>query len=123
MILLLDTHAFLWWRMNDPRVETVRRSIAAAQTVFVSSASAWEAAIKQALGKLRLEDAFAAMVHGSGFTQLAVTFAHAERLSKLPRHHRDPFDRMLIAQAQTERAMLVTHDPQFERYDVPLLRL
>ena len=110
MILLLDTHAFLWWRMNDPRVETVRRSIAAAQTVFVSSASAWEAAIKQALGKLRLEDAFAAMVHGRGFTQL-------------PRHHRDPFDRMLIAQAQTERAMLVTHDPQFERYDVPLLRL
>jgi PIN domain nuclease of toxin-antitoxin system len=118
VILLLDTHAFLWWRLNDRRVETVRRSITTAQSVLVSSASAWEAAIKQTLGKLRLEDSFESMVSGSGFTQLAVTFAHADRFSKLPPHHRDPFDRMLIAQARIEGLALVSADRLFDEYRI-----
>jgi PIN domain nuclease of toxin-antitoxin system len=121
--LLLDTHAFLWWRLNDPRIESIRRPVATAQSVLVSSASAWEAAIKQRLGKLRLEAPFERMVSASGFTGLVVTFSHAERLLTLPSHHRDPFDRMLIAQALVEGATIVTNDPQFERYDVSVLRV
>ena len=123
MTLLLDTHAFLWWRVNDPRVDTLRESVARAHTVFVSSASAWEAAIKQSLGKLRLDESFAGMVEQSGFSGLAITFAHTARLLTLPPHHRDPFDRMLIAQALVEGATIVTHDPLFERYDLPLLKI
>jgi PIN domain nuclease of toxin-antitoxin system len=123
VILLLDTHVFLWWRVADRRVEPARRSIVAARSVLISSASAWEAAVKQSLGKLRVDDSFDRMVAASGFSALAITFAHAERLTSLPPHHRDPFDRMLVAQALVEGATLVTHDPQFERYDVPLLRI
>lgn len=123
MTLLLDTHVFLWWRLNDPRLQAVRRTVATAPSVLVSSASAWEVSIKEALGKLRLADSFESMVSDSGFTGLVVTFAHAQRLSTLPRHHRDPFDRMLVAQALVEGATIVTHDPQFEHYEVPILRV
>lgn len=123
MRLLLDTHVFLWWRLNDPRITNIRTSVSAAESILVSSASAWEAAIKQKLGKLRLEEPFERMVGASGFTELAITFLHAARYLTLPPHHRDPFDRMLIAQALVEGATLVTHDPQFEKYDVPLLRV
>lgn len=119
--LLLDTHVFLWWRTNDSRLARVRRSIATAQTVLVSAASAWEAAIKQGTGKLRLDDPFEWMVHDSGFAGLPVTCAHAAHLEALPRHHGDPFDRMLIAQATVEGATIVTHDPRFKPYDVPII--
>jgi PIN domain nuclease of toxin-antitoxin system len=121
--LLLDTHVFLWWRLNDPRIAGIRTSVSAAASILVSSASAWEAAIKQKLGKLRLEEPFEPMVGASGFTELTVTFVHTARYLTLPPHHRDPFDRMLIAQALVEGATIVTHDPQFERYDVPVLRV
>lgn len=121
MTLLLDTHVFLWWRTNDPRVAAVRRSISTARTVLVSAASAWEAAIKQAAGKLRLDDPFEWMVDDSGFSGLPVTLSHAARIVTLPAHHRDPFDRMLIAQATSEGATIVTHDPLFQPYDVPII--
>ena len=120
--LLLDTHVFLWWRAASPHVPAaVRDAIAEADAVFVSAASAWEAAIKQALGRLRLPDRFAAGVEESGFQQLAVTFDHAERAGALPPHHRDPFDRILVAQALEERLMLVTHDKRFEPYGTDIL--
>ena len=80
--------------------------------MYVSAASAWEAAIKLALGRLRLQDPFASLVEGSGFQELPITFSHAEQLLALPRHHADPFDRMLVAQAQVESLTLVTHDDQ-----------
>jgi PIN domain nuclease of toxin-antitoxin system len=122
--LLLDTHVVLWWRMDSPRLKrAVRQRIAAAEVVWVSAASGWEVAIKRALGKLHIDDPFEAMVHASDFDELPVTLAHAERLGDLPPHHADPFDRMLIAQAQAERATVVTHDPQFGRYDVAILRV
>lgn len=124
MKLLLDTHVVLWWRVDSPRLKrSVRQRIASAEVVWVSAASGWEVAIKRALGTLHLDDPFEAMVQASEFDELPVTLAHAERLTDLPLHHADPFDRMLIAQAQTERATVVTHDPQFGRYDVSILRV
>jgi PIN domain nuclease of toxin-antitoxin system len=120
--LLLDTHVVLWWRLDSSRLRRpVRQRIATADVVWVSAASGWEAAIKQGLGKLRLADPFAWMVEDSEFDELPVTLRHAEHLVSLPPHHSDPFDRMLIAQAMVEGATVVTHDPQFERYDVSVV--
>ena len=120
--LLLDTHVFLWWRTDDKRLkQAARKSIAEAPRVYVSAASAWEAAIKAALGRLTLPAPFHEGVSASGFDELPITIAHAEAAGALPPHHADPFDRMLIAQASLERLILVTHDPAFEPYDVKLL--
>jgi len=120
--LLLDTHVFLWWRADSARLKRdLRRAIATADLVWISAASAWEVAIKQRLGKLRIGESFASMVEDSEFDGLPITLGHAERAGLLPDHHADPFDRMLIAQALVEGATLVTHDRQFGRYDVPIL--
>jgi PIN domain nuclease of toxin-antitoxin system len=120
--LLLDTHVVLWWRLDSPRLKpAVRRAIGGAEIAWVSAASGWEVAIKQALGKLRIRDSFGGMVRDSDFLELPVTLAHAEHLAGLPDHHTDPFDRMLIAQATAEGATIVTHDRQFERYEVPVI--
>jgi PIN domain nuclease of toxin-antitoxin system len=120
--LLLDTQVFLWWRMDDPRLAAaVRAAVAEAELVFVSVASAWEAAIKMALGRLRLPDRFESGVVDSGFERLFISFAHAERAGGLPVHHSDPFDRMLVAQAQAEGLTLVTHDRRLAPYDVDVL--
>jgi PIN domain nuclease of toxin-antitoxin system len=120
--LLLDTHAFLWWRLNDRRLKSeARRAIATSEQVRVSAASAWEVAIKAALGRLHLADPFATLVERSGFDPLPITFAHAARVATLPNHHADPFDRMLVAQAQDEGLAIVTHDRAFEPYAVPVV--
>lgn len=120
--LLLDTHVFLWWRGEPSRLASqVRSRIATAEIVFVSAASAWEAAIKVSLGRLELPDTIEAGVLASGFEKLLITFSHAERAAGLPLHHRDPFDRMLIAQAQTEGLTLVSRDRLLEPYDVEML--
>jgi PIN domain nuclease of toxin-antitoxin system len=122
--LLLDTHIVLWWRLDSRRLRRpVREHIATADVVWVSAASGWEVAIKQGLGKLSLADSFLWMVEDSDFDELPVTLRHAERVAALPLHHTDPFDRMLVAQAAVEGATIVTHDPQFERYDVPVVRV
>jgi PIN domain nuclease of toxin-antitoxin system len=84
-------------------------------------ASAWESAIKISLGKLRFEIPFAFGLQVSGFENLPITFEHAERVANLPHHHRDPFDRMLVAQAQIEGLVLMTGDSWCVAYDVPLL--
>lgn len=120
--LLLDTHVFLWWRMNDPLLrKDARSAIADADIVFVSAASAWEAAIKASLGRLKLPDTVASGVEDSGFEKLPITFSHAEGAAALPLHHHDPFDRMLIAQAAAENLTLVTHDRKLEAYAVSIL--
>ena len=122
MKLLLDTHVVLWWRLDSARLKgQARRRIASADIVWVSAASGWEVAIKQTLGKLKLADSFAAMVGDSQFDELPVTLRHAEQVATLPAYHADPFDRMLVAQAQVEGATVVSHDRQFERYDVTML--
>ncbi len=121
-MLLLDTHVVLWWRDGGARLTNqIRRAIRSADIVLVSAASGWEVALKLGIGKLKLGQPFAWMVEQSGFTELPVALVHAERLAALPAHHRDPFDRMLIVQAQVEGATLVTHDRQFGLYDVPTL--
>ena len=120
--LLLDTHIFLWWRAEPSRLtEEVRNRIATEDLVFVSAASAWEARIKASLGRLDLPDTIEAGVLASGFERLLITFSHAERAASLPPHHRDPFDRMLIAQAQAEELILVTHDRLLKPYEVGIL--
>ena len=122
MKLLLDTHAFLWWQEDSKKLGSeVRRAIARADTVWISAASAWEVAIKVGLGKLKVPGPFADAVEHSQFSPLPIGFEHAALVGRLPRHHGDPFDRMLIAQAIVEGATLVTHDEQFEAYAVPLL--
>jgi PIN domain nuclease of toxin-antitoxin system len=122
LTLLLDTHVVLWWRVNSPRLKRAARlAIATADLVWVSAASGWEVAIKQAIGKIELEESFASMVLASEFLELPITLRHAEALNGLPPHHTDPFDRMLIAQARVERATIVTHDPSFRQYDVPII--
>ena len=89
--------------------------------VFVSAASIWEVGIKRVSGKLQVADNFVELVRRSGYTDLPVTFRHAEIAASLPLHHRDPFDRMLIAQAQVEGLTLVTDDSEIARYQVPIL--
>ena len=120
--LLLDTHVFLWWKGKDCRLRNpARAAIADAELVMVSVASAWEAGIKAQIGKLELPDSFEAGVIESGFEKLPIGFSHAEYATQLPLHHKDPFDRMLIAQAVIEELTLVAHDRLIEPYSVEVL--
>jgi PIN domain nuclease of toxin-antitoxin system len=122
MKLLLDTHAVLWWQADDRRLpRAARRAIATADIVWVSAASGWEAAIKQALGRVRLDEPFAVTVGTDDFTELPITFAHADALAALPALHRDPFDRILVAQALVEQATLVTRDKALAGYGIDVL--
>jgi PIN domain nuclease of toxin-antitoxin system len=122
MRLLLDTHAALWWQVEDRKLgRDARRAIATADVVWVSSASGWEAALKVAKGQLRLREPFGITVMADDFTELPVTLEHAQEFERLPRHHGDPFDRLLIAQARVEGATIVTHDRAFDAYGVPVI--
>ena len=121
MTLLLDTHVVLWWISGARVRRAVRSAIEDADEVFVSVASAWEVAIKVALGKLALPGRFEDGVEAHGFSKLPIEFRHAEALVALPRHHADPFDRMLVAQALVEGMTLVTRDGALRAYGVPIL--
>jgi PIN domain nuclease of toxin-antitoxin system len=119
--LLLDTHVLIWWDEGRKLTAGARRAIKEADAVYVSAASAWEIAIKIGLGRLRPSRTVEQAAQESGFLELPVTFRHAERVAALPAHHRDPFDRLLIAQAGIEDLTLVTRNPVFARYEVDLL--
>lgn len=122
MRLLLDTHVFLWWREASERLRPdAVAAISEAEAVFVSAATAWEVAIKVALGKLRLPGPLEPAVEESRFDKLPITFAHAAAVAALSPHHKDPFDRMLIAQAVVEQLTIVTHDRRFRPYGVGVL--
>ncbi len=120
MTLLLDTHVLLWWLGEDDRLtSTMRAAIADPRTpVMVSSASAWEMSIKAALGKLDIPDDLTGEMERQGFDALPVTVEDGLAAGALPRHHADPFDRMLIAQAARRSFVLVTADRRFASYDV-----
>jgi PIN domain nuclease of toxin-antitoxin system len=120
--LLLDTHVILWWQRDDRRLKrAAREAIATADVVWVSAVSGWEVAIKTALGRLRLDEPFSALLGADDFTELPMTLAHTARLEQLPPHHSDPFDRMLVAQALTERATIVSRDRALAPYGVPMV--
>lgn len=122
MNLLLDTHVLIWWDEGRRLASNARRAIEAADVVYVSAATAWEIAIKTGLGRLRPTRTVEEASIESGFLELPVTFHHAERVATLPAHHRDPFDRLLIAQAEVEELTLVTRDPVFGRYPVEVIQ-
>jgi PIN domain nuclease of toxin-antitoxin system len=121
--LLLDTHALLWALEGGARLShAARLAIRDGENdVLVSAASAWEIAIKKALGRLQVPDHLAEVVDRAGFTRRPLGFAEARRLETLPLLHGDPFDRMLIAHALEEGAALVTRDAQIARYRVPIV--
>lgn len=120
--LLLDTAPLLWWLAGAPLDPGAAERIAnPAALVVVSAASVWEIAIKGHLGKLRFPGSAADEARSAGFEHLAITAAHAERAGELALHHRDPFDRMLVAQAELEGLTLVTRDRAFAAYEVTTL--
>lgn len=124
MRLLLDTHVFIWASSDPARLSASARTAitAEANTVFVSAVTAWEIAIKVALARLIFPlDSFEAILADMGMEPLPMTATHGIAAGSLPRHHGDPFDRMLIAQARTEGLTLATADQAFRRYDVPIL--
>jgi len=128
LTVLLDTHAVVWWHGDDAQLGPIAREAirSSAGQPWVSVASVWEAAIKFAAGRLRLprhpHDLLSdAALQAGGFQVMSIRIAHALAAAALPRHHRDPFDRLLIAQAQIEGLTLVTVDPVFTQYDVRVL--
>ena len=123
MILLLDAHAVLWWLADDPTLDPAARSAIADPTndVLVSAASIWEIEIKRALGKLEAPTGLVTAVEDAGFDVLPITGPDAERAGTLPPHHRDPFDRMLVAQADRVGAIVVSRDAAFVAYGVDVL--
>jgi PIN domain nuclease of toxin-antitoxin system len=121
---LLDTHAFVWWLEGSPRLSRRARSVLAREgnEIFVSAATAWEITTKARLGRLPFAtdvaaDVFGAIV-GQGFQPLDITTVHAQRAGWLPGHHADPWDRMLIAQAQAEGLAVVSNETRFEEYGI-----
>jgi PIN domain nuclease of toxin-antitoxin system len=119
--LLLDTHVLLWWLDDSHLSPALRKMIADPDNdVAISAASVWEISIKRALNKLSVPDALDVQIAAEGFTPLAITVRHALAAGALPRHHDDPFDRMLVAQAKLEDLTLVTADGRFSAYDVRL---
>lgn len=123
MRLLLDTHAAIWWLSDDPRLSgaAAARLDDDSNSVLLSAAVVWEVAIKRSIGKLETPEGFAPRLLAAGAVGLAVSIEHAAGVERLPRHHRDPFDRLLISQATIERATIVSSDAALRAYDVPVL--
>ncbi len=127
MQILLDTHIFLWFALNDKRLskETMDRIRDFGNEIYLSIASLWEIAIKSGLGKLTLDAPFVDFVErnvmGEGIMLLEVNVEHLAEVQKLPHHHRDPFDRLIIAQSIVEKLRVLTTDPQFKNYNIDLI--
>jgi PIN domain nuclease of toxin-antitoxin system len=121
--LLIDSHLFLWALMHPARLGNRRDLIEdASNDVFVSAATVWELSIKRAKGALRCPDDMVAQISGKGFQQLPVTAHHGDMAARLPMHHRDPLDRMLVAQAMAEGLTLLTEDEALSIYG-PFVRV
>lgn len=123
MKLLLDTHVVLWWLGRPEGIAATTRVEVGnpRNAVYFSAASMFEIAAKEAVGKLRVPDDFLVQLASCRFIDLPVTVPHAEAVRRLPPVHRDPFDRLLVAQAVVEGLTLVTRDTEIARYDVPVL--
>jgi PIN domain nuclease of toxin-antitoxin system len=115
--LLLDSNILLWWLMDSARLSTdAREAIVESAMVYVSAATVWEIEIKRELGKLKAPENLEEVLAASNFLPLAITIQHSIAAAKLPRHHEDPFDRMLIAQAEIESLTLLTSDKKLRDY-------
>ena len=123
MKLLLDTHAALWWLSDDTRLGDTSAQLMtdASNQVLLSAVVVWEVAIKRSLGKLEAPGDFAGTLLGAGAQALPIGVDHADAIGELPWHHRDPFDRLLVAQAQIERAVLVSDDDALRPYGAPMV--
>jgi PIN domain nuclease of toxin-antitoxin system len=123
VILLLDAHTLLWWLGDDPELSADARAAIAdpSNDVLVSAATVWEIEIKRALGKLEAPAGLVDALEPAGMGSLPITLRDAEAAAQLPPHHRDPFDRMLVAQAQRLDALIVSRDPVFGEYGVESL--
>lgn len=123
MSLLLDTHVVLWWLTDDPTLSgDIKDTLDHQPDVHISAVTVWEVTVKQAIGKLAGPPDLPERVRDSGFRELPVTSRHAIAAGRLPVIHRDPFDRMLVAQGRCEGLTLVTRDPDCQKYDVAILR-
>ncbi len=124
MNLLLDTHVLIWALENNPTLSNP--AIEAIQNgknnIFISAASVWEMSIKKAIGKLEVPNNLQQELEQHRFTMLDINFKHAQLAGELPDIHKDPFDRMLIAQAKSEKLTLITRDKYISRYDVKILK-
>ena len=127
MRALLDTHAFVWWNSDDPRISQAARAVIgeADNEIFLSAASAWEIAIKYARGRLPIPQPPARYVvnrmRRHQFRPLPIEIAHGVQVGSLPPIHRDPFDRLLVAQSQLEDLPILTSDPNIARYAVSVI--
>lgn len=127
MRLLLDTHAFLWWIDDDPRLSKTSRDLIAdgKNEVFLSVACAWELAIKASLGRIKLPGKLGPFltqqIGENGFEVLTIQLAHALRVHELPHHHKDPFDRLLIATSQAEDMPILSRDEALADYEVEVI--
>jgi PIN domain nuclease of toxin-antitoxin system len=121
--LLLDTHVLIWWLQASPELsDDLRDRINTELDVYVSAASVWELSIKQAAGKVKLPANLLEWIERGGLSELPIRMPHADLAGRLPAIHRDPFDRMLVAQALVERLTLVTRDGLIQQYDVPFIK-
>ena len=123
MNLLLDTHVVLWWLSDDPTLSDAARSVIAdpENTVFLSAVVVWEIRIKQGIGKLDLPKDFGEVLAQQSFPELSITVQHADAIAMLPAIHRDPFDRLLVAQAMVEKMTIVTRDSAIAAYGVDVI--
>ncbi len=127
MRYLLDTHTFLWWNMDDAQLSSIAKELIADgnNEIFLSAASAWEIAIKTARGRLDLPEDPTRYISNRlnlhGFQALPIQIHHAVQVYKLPLHHADPFDRLLIAQSQIESMPLISVDPEIRKYEVEVI--
>ncbi|MFC1883904.1 type II toxin-antitoxin system VapC family toxin [Thermodesulfobacteriota bacterium] len=123
MNLLLDTHVLLWWLDDNPTLSENAKGVIgdSKNLVFISAVTIWEIRIKQALGKLKIPPNFKKVLDKQPFEFLDITVDHAHAIENLPNHHRDPFDRMLIAQATVEGFTIITRDINFKEYKIPYI--
>lgn len=124
MKFLLDTHTLIWWLANDVTLSQTAKTVIANpdNLIFVSAASAWEIAIKKQIGKLNIPDDLETQIEKQDFQPLPITISHAAYIEKLPLHHKDPFDRIIIAQAICEKMKIITRDKKFDAYQVDVVK-